>query len=141
MDILLNGLVIKHASKAPPPPVIESPVKLLVLLHKNLLIDCDNSNNNGCEGGLKNLAFEWVINNGGSGSAADYPYTASQGTLAITTRHVNHKVVTIDGYQDVAEEESALLCTVAQQPVSVDIGRSIPDFQLYTCCTRGKFPL
>lgn len=44
---------------------------------------------------------------------------------------MNHKVVTIDGYRDVPQEESALLCAVAQQPVSVGIdGRSV-DFQLY----------
>ncbi|KAJ8549473.1 hypothetical protein K7X08_033180 [Anisodus acutangulus] len=44
------------------------------------LIDCDNSYNYGCEGGLIDSAFEWVINNGSIDSAADYPYTASQGT-------------------------------------------------------------
>ncbi|PHU26152.1 hypothetical protein BC332_04484 [Capsicum chinense] len=66
-------------------------------------IDCDNSYNNGCEGGLMDPAFEWV----------------------------NHKVVTIDGYQDVPQEESALLCAVAQQPVSAGIHGSSPDFQLY----------
>ncbi|KAF3676467.1 putative cysteine proteinase [Capsicum annuum] len=51
--------------------------------------------------------------------------------FATTKRHVNHKVVTIDGYQDVPQEESALLCAVAQQPVSAGIHGSSPDFQLY----------
>ncbi|MCE5165951.1 hypothetical protein HAX54_013387 [Datura stramonium] len=102
----------------------------LISLSEQELINCDNSYNNGCEGGLMDPAFEWVINNGGIDSAADYPYTAySQGFC--NYKKVNHKVVTIDGYQDVPQEESALLCAVAQQPVSVGIDGSSPDFQLY----------
>ena len=42
------------------------------------------------------------------------------------------KAVTIDGYQDVEPEESALLCAVIKQPVSVGIDGSSLDFQLYT---------
>lgn len=41
-------------------------------------------------------------------------------------------VVTIDGYQNVVQNESALLCAVVQQPVSVGIDGSSLDFQLYT---------
>lgn len=44
---------------------------------------------------------------------------------------MNQKVVTIDGYRDVPQEESALLCAVAQQPVSVGIDGASADFQLY----------
>ena len=47
------------------------------------------------------------------------------------------KIVTIDGYKDVADEESALLCAVVQQPISVGIDGSAIDFQLYT----GVLPL
>lgn len=42
------------------------------------------------------------------------------------------KVVSIDGYKDVEESDSALLCAVVQQPVSVGIDASSIDFQLYT---------
>lgn len=41
-------------------------------------------------------------------------------------------MVTIDGYQDVAQSERALLCAVVKQPVSVGIDGSSRDFQLYT---------
>lgn len=42
------------------------------------------------------------------------------------------KVVSIDGYKDVAESDSALLCASFQQPVSVGMDGSALDFQLYT---------
>ncbi|MCD7446201.1 hypothetical protein HAX54_045258 [Datura stramonium] len=91
----------------------------LISLSAQELVDCD-SFDSGCDGGLMDSAFEWVINNGGIDSASDYPYTASQGTCNITKDKT--KVAIIDGYQDVAQEESALLCAVAQEPVNVGNG-------------------
>lgn len=41
-------------------------------------------------------------------------------------------MVTIDGYKDLAEKESALFCAVVNQPISVGIDGSAIDFQLYT---------
>ncbi|KAG6674854.1 hypothetical protein I3842_15G067700 [Carya illinoinensis] len=41
------------------------------------------------------------------------------------------KVVTIDGYEDMSESDSALLCATIQQPISVGIDGSAMDFQLY----------
>lgn len=49
------------------------------------------------------------------------------------------KVVSVDGYQDVEESDTALLCAVAQQPVSVGIDGSAIDFQLYTGVSNGIF--
>jgi len=40
--------------------------------------------------------------------------------------------VTIDGYTDVTQSESALLCATVKQPISVGIDGSTLDFQLYT---------
>lgn len=41
-------------------------------------------------------------------------------------------MVTIDGYQDLVEEESAILSVVVDQPVSVGMVGDAWDFQLYT---------
>lgn len=41
-------------------------------------------------------------------------------------------MVSIDGYEDVQQTDSALLCAAAQQPISVGIDGSAIDFQLYT---------
>ncbi|MCD7446197.1 hypothetical protein HAX54_045254 [Datura stramonium] len=99
----------------------------LISLSEQELINCDNSYNNGCEGGLMDPAFEWVINNGGIDSAADYPYTAySQGFC-------NYKKACDDQFHiKCSTGGKCLLCAVAQQPsVSVGIDGSSPDFQLY----------
>ncbi|XP_022724094.1 low-temperature-induced cysteine proteinase-like [Durio zibethinus] len=101
----------------------------LVSLSEQELVDCD-STNYGCDGGYMDYAFEWVINNGGIDTETDYPYKGVDGTCNITKEET--KVVSIDGYQDVEESDSALLCAVAQQPVSVGIDASSIAFQLYT---------
>lgn len=75
-------------------------------------------------------AFEWVIQNGGIDTEADYPYTGEDGTCNTTKE--GYKVVTIDGYTDVAETDAAVLCAVVQQPVSVGMDGSAIDFQLYS---------
>ena len=42
-----------------------------------------------------------------------------------------NKVVSIDGYENVDISESALLCAVVNQPVTVALQGSTFDFQLY----------
>ncbi|OWM82796.1 hypothetical protein CDL15_Pgr008677 [Punica granatum] len=105
----------------------------LISLSEQELVDCDTTND-GCDGGYMDYAFEWVINNGGIDSGADYPYTSTDGVdgTCNVTKEENDKVVSIDGYVDVEETDSALFCAVVQQPVSVGMDGSAMDFQLYT---------
>lgn len=51
----------------------------LVSLSEQELIDCDRTNNAGCDGGLMEYAFEFIINNGGIDTDKDYPYRAVDG--------------------------------------------------------------
>ncbi|KAK7306535.1 hypothetical protein VNO77_44482 [Canavalia gladiata] len=101
----------------------------LISLSEQELVDCD-STNDGCDGGYMDYAFEWVINNGGIDTETDYPYTAVDGTCNITKEET--KVVSIDGYTDVAQSDSSLLCATVKQPISAGIVGSSLDFQLYT---------
>ncbi|XP_020675492.2 probable cysteine protease RD21B, partial [Dendrobium catenatum] len=75
-------------------------------------------------------AFEFIINNGGIDTEEDYPYKSRDGRCDSFRK--NARVVSIDGYKDVPEnDENALKIAVANQPVSVAIEGSGRAFQLY----------
>ncbi|XP_074264073.1 cysteine proteinase mucunain-like [Silene latifolia] len=91
----------------------------LISLSEQELVECDTSYNEGCNGGLMDYAFEFIIKNGGIDSEEDYPYTGRDGRC--DTYRKNAKVVTIDGYEDVPANEKSLQKAVANQPVSVSV--------------------
>ncbi|KAK4782266.1 hypothetical protein SAY86_016368 [Trapa natans] len=102
----------------------------LISLSEQELVDCDTSYNEGCNGGLMDYAFEFIINNGGIDTEEDYPYRADNGRCDQYRK--NAKVVTIDDYEDVpANDEKALQKAVANQPISVAIEAGGRQFQLY----------
>ncbi|MED6134010.1 hypothetical protein PIB30_033534 [Stylosanthes scabra] len=102
----------------------------LVSLSEQELVDCDKAFNEGCNGGLMDYAFEFIIANGGIDTEQDYPYRGVDGTCDPSRR--NAKVVSIDGYEDVpVNDEKALKKAVAHQPVSVAIEASGRALQLY----------
>nr|KYP48321.1 Cysteine proteinase RD21a [Cajanus cajan] len=102
----------------------------LISLSEQELVDCDISYNQGCNGGLMDYAFDFIINNGGIDSEEDYPYEGVDGRC--DNYRKNAKVVTIDSYEDVpAYDEIALKKAVANQPVAVAIEGGGREFQLY----------
>ncbi|PKI48051.1 hypothetical protein CRG98_031568 [Punica granatum] len=102
----------------------------LISLSEQELVDCDTSYNEGCNGGLMDYAFEFIINNGGIDSEEDYPYKGYDATCDQYRK--NAKVVTINGYEDVPEnDEKSLQKAVANQPVSVAIEAGGRAFQFY----------
>ncbi|KAF9602235.1 hypothetical protein IFM89_025945 [Coptis chinensis] len=103
----------------------------LVSLSEQELVDCDQSYNSGCGGGLMDYAFQWVIKNRGIDTENDYPYQA--GDSACNKNKMTRRVVTIDSYTDVPEsDEEKLRQAVAIQPVSVGLCGSERSFQLYS---------
>ncbi|KAI4389528.1 hypothetical protein MLD38_001744 [Melastoma candidum] len=102
----------------------------LISLSEQELVDCDTSYNEGCNGGLMDYAFDFIVKNGGIDTEEDYPYLGVDGKCDQYRR--NARVVTIDGYEDVpTNDEKALKKAVANQPVSVAIEAGGREFQLY----------
>ncbi|KAL3628926.1 hypothetical protein CASFOL_027972 [Castilleja foliolosa] len=102
----------------------------LVALSEQELIDCDTEKNKGCNGGLMDDAFEFIIKKGGITTEEKYPYKAIDGDCDLPK--TNSPEVTIDAYENVPEsDEDALLKAAANQPISVAIDAGSSDFQFY----------
>jgi len=102
--------------------------KPLPVLSEQQLVDCSGSEGNqGCNGGLMDYGFQYIINNKGIGSEASYPYTAKDGTCKKVA-----SVATIKSFKDVpTNSETALMTAIVQQPVSVAVEADQDSFQLY----------
>uniref|UniRef100_A0A1J3K0R4 Cysteine proteinase RD21a n=1 Tax=Noccaea caerulescens TaxID=107243 RepID=A0A1J3K0R4_NOCCA len=102
----------------------------LLSLSEQELVDCDTSYNEGCNGGLMDYAFEFIIKNGGIDTEEDYPYKGVDGRCDQNRK--NAKVVTIDSYEDVpVNSEESLKKALSNQPISVAIEAGGQAFQLY----------
>ncbi|TYJ05992.1 hypothetical protein E1A91_A12G202200v1 [Gossypium mustelinum] len=103
----------------------------LVSLSEQELIDCDTEKNQGCNGGLMDIAFDFINKKGGFTSEIHYPCAAKQGTCDVSKE--NSPVVSINGHENVpVNDEEALRKAVANQPVSVAIDAGGTDFQFYS---------
>jgi cathepsin L len=102
----------------------------LVSLSEQQLIDCSGpEGNNGCNGGMMDQAFQYIISNGGITTEAAYPYQAAQGTCQTNLT----LVAQISSFVDVTTlDESALQVAVAQGPVSIAIEADQSCFQFYS---------
>jgi C1A family cysteine protease len=101
-------------------------------LSEQQLVDCSQSEGNqGCNGGLMDYGFQYIINNKGITSESNYPYIASDGTC--TLNKTNEVVAKISRFSDVpTNSENALMTAIAQQPVSVAIEADQSVFQFYS---------
>ncbi|KAI3942881.1 hypothetical protein MKW92_006758 [Papaver armeniacum] len=104
----------------------------LTSLSEQELVDCDTKGEDqGCEGGLMDDAFEFIQENRGLATEANYPYNGVDGSC--NTKKANTHAASINGYEDVpANNEASLLKAVSKQPVSVAIDASGQDFQFYS---------
>jgi len=104
--------------------------KLLSLSEQNL-VDCSQAEgNDGCEGGLMDQAFQYVVDAKGIESEKAYPYTAEDDTCVY---NVKLAVAHDTGFTDIPTgNETALVAAIAAiGPISVGIDASQDSFQLY----------
>eukprot|EP01129_Flabellula_baltica_P007891 TRINITY_DN30_c1_g1_i2.p1 TRINITY_DN30_c1_g1~~TRINITY_DN30_c1_g1_i2.p1 ORF type:complete len:334 (-),score=85.08 TRINITY_DN30_c1_g1_i2:52-1023(-) len=104
----------------------------LVSLSEQNLVDCSTSfGNNGCNGGLMDNGFRYIISNKGVDTESSYPYTARDGSCKFSAAHVG---ATLSSYTDVkSQSESSLQSAVSSiGPVSVAIDASHSSFQFYS---------
>jgi len=104
----------------------------LVGLSEQNLMDCSTSyGNQGCNGGLMDDAFQYIIANGGVDTEASYPYTAEDGTCHYSKANNG---ATLASYTDVTSgSETALTNDCGTYgPISVAIDASHSSFQFYS---------
>ena len=113
--------------------------KQLVRVSEEELIQCtrgiatDPPPSDGCHGGYKAKAFDWIARNGGIDTYEDYPFTSHNGTAGTcATSKVARKHATVDSHVSLpAGNESALLAAVLRQPVAAGIASHAKTFHLY----------
>ncbi|XP_059805218.1 cathepsin L.1 isoform X2 [Hypanus sabinus] len=104
----------------------------LISLSEQQLVDCSSEYGNyGCNGGLMNNAFRYIIDNGGINTEWSYPYEAEDGPCRYNPRYVG---ATCNGFVQIKKgSERSLKYAVAMNgPVSVAIDASLPSFMLYS---------
>ncbi|CAN1226189.1 Senescence-specific cysteine protease SAG12 [Linum grandiflorum] len=105
----------------------------LVSLSEQQLVDCAVTNvNSGCQGGLMDEAFKFIIasSSGGLTTEENYPYEAKDG--ACNEAQSSFPAAKITGYEDVPQnDEGALMQAVAHQPVSIGIDGGGFNFHSY----------
>ncbi|XP_051892373.1 cathepsin L.1 [Pristis pectinata] len=104
----------------------------LVSLSEQQLVDCSTEYGNyGCNGGLMNNAFQYIIDNGGIDTEYSYPYQAEDGPCRFNPGTVG---ATCYGIINVQEGSELSLKKVVAMigPVSVAIDASHPSFRMYS---------
>jgi len=100
----------------------------LISLSEQQLMDCSSAEGNeGCNGGLMDYAFQYIITNGGICSESQYPYLG----VDVACNANCTKVSNIKGFTDLTAE-SQFLSAINIGPVSIAIEADQPVFQFYS---------
>ncbi|KAL5791367.1 hypothetical protein ACOSQ2_006255 [Xanthoceras sorbifolium] len=79
-ELLLLSRTKVHVAFAAVEGINQIVIGNLTSLSEQELIDCDGLFNNGCNGGLMDYAFNFIVSNGGLHKEEDYPYLMEEGT-------------------------------------------------------------
>jgi len=103
----------------------------LVSLSEQNLVDCSSAEGNqGCDGGLMDDGFQYIMDNKGIDTESSYPYTAEDGSCVYKSGSCGS---TVTSFSDVTSgDEKALMASVFSAPTSVAIDASQSSFQFYS---------
>nr|XP_043614412.1 cysteine proteinase 15A-like [Erigeron canadensis] len=99
----------------------------LVSLSEQQLVDCDhecdpaeyNSCDSGCNGGLMNNAFEYILKAGGVQKEADYPYTGKDGTCKFDKSKI---AASVSNFSVVSTDEDQIAANLVKNgPLAIGI--------------------
>nr|GEV34930.1 senescence-specific cysteine protease SAG39-like [Tanacetum cinerariifolium] len=95
-----SGYEIHEHWMAPMEGITQIKTGKLVSLSEQELVDCDTSGiNQGCEGGLMDSAFNFIVSNIGLSTESNYPYKGIDGTC--NSNEESKNAATITGHEDV----------------------------------------
>jgi C1A family cysteine protease len=100
----------------------------MVTLSEQQLVDCDHNGDQGCNGGLMDQAFQYLVNAGGIESDSDYKYTARDGSCKFSKAKV---AVKLSGFEDISQNEEQIAAALnAHGPLSIAVNAN--PFQFYS---------
>lgn len=103
----------------------------LVSLSEQELVSCDTTDS-GCQGGLMNSAYEWLLTNKGGSivTEASYPYTSGGGSAPACDATKGTVGATIKGHYNIYHEEDQMKAWISEHgPLSLAVDASA--WQLY----------
>jgi C1A family cysteine protease len=105
----------------------------LLSFSEEQLVQCSASfGNDGCNGGLMDYGFEYIIKNGIC-SETSYPYTSGTGTTGTCTKTCTPIKKILSSYKDIPEgNENAIMKAIQLGPVSIAIEADTDAFQFYS---------
>jgi cysteine peptidase B len=105
----------------------------LVAVSEQLLVSCNNVTDNGCQGGLMDNAFEWIVSGhkGTICTEASYPYVSGGGSVPACNEQGNVFGAAITGHQDLPKNEDKMAAWLAVHgPIAIAVDAS--SWQSYT---------
>jgi len=105
---------------------------VLVQASAQNILDCTyNNGNDGCNGGLFDPSYQYIMSNNGIDSEACYPYTAQDNPTCMYNKSCC--VSTVSGFVDVPSgDENALQQAVYINPAAIALDASQTSFQFYS---------
>jgi cathepsin L len=103
-------------------------------LSEQQLLDCTvwGYGNHGCQGGMMDNCYRYIIRNRGIVTEKSYPYEGDDHWGLFCRYRPRDRYATMSDYVGVpAGDEKALMAAVATGPVSVGIDAGLPSFQQY----------